>query len=137
MPQRRDIFQQFFDMQTSKNGPNPSSFKHFDLEMCFSLQRRANFFFLIRIFKRGPDLRCFTHFAFQMCFAPQWRAIFRRRNFQVCSRNDLPSKCVSRHSGMEFFDAATSKSGPKLSDCMHFYLQYASRPAACHFSYLP
>ena len=33
----------FFDISTSKNGPNPWCFAHFDLEMCFAPQRRALF----------------------------------------------------------------------------------------------
>ena len=33
----------FFDMSTSKSGPNISCFLHFDLEMCFGPQRRALF----------------------------------------------------------------------------------------------
>ena len=31
----------FFDISTSKSGPNPWCFVHFDLEMCFAPQRRA------------------------------------------------------------------------------------------------
>ena len=34
---------QFFHIATSKSGPNMQCFVHFDLEMCFSLQRRAIF----------------------------------------------------------------------------------------------
>ena len=33
----------FFDIATSKSGPNPWCFVHFDLEMCFAPQRRAIF----------------------------------------------------------------------------------------------
>ena len=33
----------FFDTSTSKSGPNPQCFVHFDLEMCFAPQRRAIF----------------------------------------------------------------------------------------------
>ena len=33
----------FFDIATSKSGPNPSCFVHFDLDMCFAPQRRALF----------------------------------------------------------------------------------------------
>ena len=33
----------FFDIATSKSGPNPSCFEHFDFEMCFAPQRRALF----------------------------------------------------------------------------------------------
>ena len=34
---------QFFHIATSKSGPNLTCFVHFDLKMCFSLQRRAIF----------------------------------------------------------------------------------------------
>jgi len=34
---------QIFHLPTSKSGPNPSVFWHFDFKMCFSLQRRENF----------------------------------------------------------------------------------------------
>ena len=33
----------FFDLSTSKSGPNLVCFVHFDLEMCFAPQRRAIF----------------------------------------------------------------------------------------------
>ena len=33
----------FFDISTSKSGPNMVCFEHFDLEMCFAPQRRATF----------------------------------------------------------------------------------------------
>jgi hypothetical protein len=33
----------FFDIATSKSGPNMVCFVHFDLEMCFAPQRRALF----------------------------------------------------------------------------------------------
>ena len=33
----------FFDISTSKSGPNPWCFQHFDFKMCFAPQRRANF----------------------------------------------------------------------------------------------
>ena len=42
-PQRRAIFPPFLDLWTSKSGPYPSVFWHFDFEMCFSPQRRAIF----------------------------------------------------------------------------------------------
>ena len=81
-------------------------FVHFDAQMCFAPQARANFltselprwlrhrqffsiftckcasrrsgapFFQIATCKMAPALRCFVHFDAQMCFAPQARAIF-------------------------------------------------------------
>ena len=82
----------FFDIATSKSGPNMASFVHFDLEMCFAPQRRALFrhlnsqrrvhFFDTSTSKSGPDLVCFVHFDFEMCFSPQWRAIFHLSSAQ-------------------------------------------------------
>ena len=48
----------FFDIATSKSGPDLVCFVHFDLEMCFAPQRRA--LFRHRNFKSGPDLRFCT-----------------------------------------------------------------------------
>ena len=68
---------------TSKSGPNPVCFVHFDFEICFAPQRRA--LFDISTAKSGPDLVCFVHFHFEMCFAPQRRALFRHLNCQKWS----------------------------------------------------
>ena len=64
----------FFNISTSKSGPNMVCFVHFDLEMCFAPQRRA--LFDISTSKSGPILYCFVHFDLEMCFAPQRRALF-------------------------------------------------------------
>ena len=57
-----------------------------------------------------------------MCFSPQRRAIFRHRNFKKWSEtfSFLTSKCASRHSGVQFFHIATSKSGPNMKCFVHF-----------------
>ena len=73
----------FFDIGTSKSGPNMVCFVHSAFQMCFAPQPRA--LFDIATSKSGPRLRCFVHFDFQMCFAPQRRALFRHRNFQKWS----------------------------------------------------
>ena len=52
----------FFDIGTSKSGPNMWCFYHFDLEMCFAPQRRALF--------RGLRLWVFDTFDLEVCFAP-------------------------------------------------------------------
>ena len=48
----------FFDIATSKNGPELRCFVHFDLEMCFAPQRRA--LFRHRNFQKwsGPEVFC-------------------------------------------------------------------------------
>ena len=74
----------FFDISTSKSGPNLVCFVHFHLEMCFAPQPRA--LFRHRNFQKWSEpLVCFVRFDFKMCFAPQRRALFRHRNFQKWS----------------------------------------------------
>ena len=117
----------FFDISTSKSGPNLVCFAHFDFEMCFAPQRRALFrhrnfwkvlrswgvlyiltstrasrhnsvhFFDISTSKSGPNLVCFAHFDFEMCFAPQRRALFRHRNFWKCSGAEVFCTFWLRH----------------------------------------
>jgi len=53
---------QFFDIRPSKNGPNPSVFKDFYLQMCFAPQRRA--IFEHRNFQNGSDTVSFLAFLF-------------------------------------------------------------------------
>ena len=109
----------FFNISTSKSGPNLVCFVHFDLEMCFAPQRRALFqhrnfekvvrtwcvlyiltskcasrhngvhFFDIATSKSGPELRCFVHFDLEMCFAPQRRAIFHLSSGQLAPHPPL------------------------------------------------
>ena len=75
----------FFDISTSKSGPDLVCFVHFDFEMCFN----GVHFFDISTSKSGPDLVCFVHFDFEMCFGPQRRALFRHRNFYKCSEAEV------------------------------------------------
>ena len=68
-----------------------------------------------------------------MCFSPQWRAIFRHLNFQKWSKHAVfctffTSKCAFRHSGVQFFDIWTSKSGPNMRCFVHFDLQMCFSP---------
>ena len=105
----------FFDIATSKSGPTMVCFVHFDLEMCFALQRRA----------------LFRHCNFQKWSAPGVFCTFRLRNLlrattacafstlqlpkvvrQWCVLYILTWKCASRHNGVHFFDISTPKSGP-------------------------
>ena len=70
----------FFDISTSKSGPDLVCFVHFDFEMCFAPQRRALFG------APNPAVFFFTLY-FEMCFAPQRRALFRHLNFQKWSEH--------------------------------------------------
>ena len=51
----------FFDISTSKSGPNVVCFVHFDLEMCFAPQRRA--LFRHRNFQKWSAPLVFCHFS--------------------------------------------------------------------------
>ena len=96
----------FFDISTSKSGPNPWCFVHFDLEMCFAPQRRA----------------LFRHHNFQkwsgpVMFCTFWLGnVLRATTACTFSTSQLPNvvrtpgvlyiltwKCASRHNGVQFF----------------------------------
>ena len=73
----------FFDIATSKSGPELVCFVHFDFEMCFAPQRRALFRHLN--FQKWSENGVFCTFDLEMCFAPQRHTLFRHRNFQKWS----------------------------------------------------
>ena len=97
----------------SKSGPYPSVFWHFDLKMCFSLQRRAIFRHLN--FKKWSEngVSCCTFWLPNVLVATaacnfstsQLQKVFRTRQF-ICI---LTWKCASRYSSVQFFDIPTSK----------------------------
>ena len=93
----------FFDISTSKSGPNVVCFVHFDLEMCFAPQRRA----------------LFRHLNFQV--VRTWCVLYL-----------LTSKCASRHNGVHngvhFFDISASKSGPMLRCFVPFEIEMCFAP---------
>ena len=105
----------FFDISTSKSGPNMVSFVHFDLKMCFAPQwrplfRHLNFqkwsahgvfctFWLGNVLRATTACTFWTSqlpkvvrawcvlyiLAWKMCFRQQRRALFRYLNFQKWS----------------------------------------------------
>ena len=92
----------FFNISTSKSGPNPWSFVHFDLEMCFAPQRRA----------------LFRHRNFQKWSEPRLGNVLRAITACTFSTSQLPKvvrtpgvlyiltwKCASRHNGVQLFIA--------------------------------
>ena len=106
----------FFDISTSKSGPNLVCFVHCDFEMCFAPQRRALFRRLnFQKWSENGVLCTFgiilIHFDFETCFAPQRCALFRQLNFQKWSGAGvfctflyiLTSTCASRHNGVQVF----------------------------------
>ena len=96
----------FFDISTSKSGPDLVCFVHFDLEMCFAPQWRALFRHLnfqkwseagvFCTFWLGNVLRATTACTFSTSQLPK---VVRDRQFLTL----LTSKCASRHNGVQFF----------------------------------
>ena len=93
----------FFDISTSKSGPNVVCFVHFDLEMCFAPQRRALF----------RHLKC-QKWSGAGVFCTFWLGnVFRATMACTFSTYQLVS---------------TSKSGPKLVCFVHFDLEMCFAP---------
>ena len=96
----------FFNISTSKSGPNLVCFVHFDFEMCFAPQRRALFQHLdfqnwsepgvFCTFWLGNVLRATTACTFSTSQLPKVV-----RSSSVLSI--LTWKCASRHNGVHFF----------------------------------
>ena len=122
-PQRRAIFQQFFDICTSKSGPRVSVFYDFELKMCLSLQRRA--IFPHHNFKKWSENAVLCTFWLANVPLATAACNFSTSQLQKVVRpwqffSILTSKCASRYSGVQFFHIATSKSGPSPSIFWHF-----------------
>ena len=94
--------------------------------MCFSLQRRAIFQHLH--FKKWPESVSFLRFwlenvplataACNFSTSQLQKVVWARQFFSI-----LTLKCASRYSGVQFFNIATSKSGPNLTCYVHFDLK--------------
>ena len=96
---------QFLHIATSKSGPSMQCFVHFDLEMCFSPQRRAIFEHLN--FKKCSETLSFLTFWLQNALLATAACNFWTSQLQKVLRepqffNILTSKCASRHSGVQF-----------------------------------
>ena len=82
----------FFDISTSKSGPNMVCFVHLTSK-CASPQH----FFDIATSKSSPNMWCFLHFHFEMCFAPQWLRRFSEPTFRPSgATNHWKKHSVSR-----------------------------------------
>ena len=96
----------FFDISTSKSGPDLVCFVHFHLEMCFAPQRRALFRHLnvqkwsgpgvFCTFSLGNVLRATTACTFSTSQLPKVVRTW-------CVLYILTWKCASRHNGVHFF----------------------------------
>ena len=73
----------FFDISTSKSGPELVCFVHFWLEMCFAPQWCPLYDSWTS--KSGLSMVCFVYFDLEICFAPQRPALFQQLNFHKWS----------------------------------------------------
>ena len=83
----------FFDIATSKSGPNLVCFVRFYFEMCFSPQLRA-------LFRHLNFQKCSEHegvFIFFTCTWLQRRALVRHRNFHKWSEPGVLCTCLLRN----------------------------------------
>ena len=96
----------FFDIATSKSGPNLVCFVHFDLEMCFAPQRRALFRHLN--FQKWSEAGVFCTFSLQNVLRATTACTFSTSELPKVVRSwcvlyILTWKCASRHNGVQFF----------------------------------
>ena len=113
----------FVHIWTSKSGPYPSVFWHVDLQMCFSLQRRA--IFRHRNFQKWSENAVFCTFWLENVLLATAACNFSTSQLQKvvrtwCVLYILTSKCASRYSGVQFFHIWTSNSGPNMQCFEHF-----------------
>ena len=96
----------FFDISTSKSGPELVCFVHFDLEMCFAPQRRALFRRLN--FQKWSGAGVFCTFWLQIVLRATTGCTFLTSQLPKVVRRwgalyILTWKCASRHNGVQFF----------------------------------
>ena len=120
----------FFDIWTSKSGPNVMCFVHFHFEMCFAPQRRA--LFPHRNFQKWREHVVFCTFSLQNVLRATTACTFSTSQLpkvvrQWCVLYIFTCKCASRHNRMHFFDISTSKSAPTPRCFEHFTCKCASR----------
>ena len=109
---------QFFDIRAAKSGPELMCFVHFHFKMCFSPQQRAIFEHLN--LKKWSENVSFLAFSLQNVLLATAACNFSTSQLQKVLRdrpffNILTWKCASRHSGAQFLNISTSKSGPRMS----------------------
>ena len=99
--------------------------------MCFSPQRRAIFQHLN--FKKCSETVSFLTFLLGNVLRATAACNFSTSQLQKVVRSwrvlyIFTWKCASRHSGVQFFNISTSKSGPKLRCFVHFHLKMRFSP---------
>ena len=99
--------------------------------MCFSPQRRAIFQHLN--FKKWSEHAVFCTFSLQNVLLATAACNFSTSHLQKVVRTCsvlyiFTSKCASRHSGVQFFNISTSKSGPNMQCFVHFHFKMCFSP---------
>ena len=99
--------------------------------MCFSPQRRAIFQHLN--FKKWSETVSFLTFWLGNVLLATAACNFSTSQLQKAVRSwgvlyIFISKCASRHSGVQFFNISTSKSGPTLTCFVHFHFKMCFSP---------
>ena len=115
----------FFNISTSKSGPNVVCFVHFDFEMCFAPQRRALFRHLNC--QKWSERRVLCTFCLLNVLRATTACTFSTSQVPKVVRTwcvlcILTWKCASRHNGVHFFNISTSKSGPNVVCFCTFWL---------------
>ena len=121
----------FFDISTSKSGPNVVCFVHVGFEMCFAPQRRALFRHLNfqKWSERGVFCTCWLRNVLRATTACTFSTSQLPNVVRMwCVLYMLASKCATRHSGVHFFDISTSKSGPTMVCFVHFDFEMCFAP---------
>ena len=121
----------FFDIGTSKSGPNMVCFVHSAFQMCFAPQRRA--LFRHRNFQKWSEVAVFCAFWLPNVLRATTACTFSTSQLPKVVRGCgilyiLTSKCASRHNGVHFFDIWISKSGPNLVCFVHFDFEMCFAP---------
>ena len=99
--------------------------------MCFSPQRRAIFQHLN--FQKCSEPLSFLAFSLPNVLLATAACNFSTSQLQKVVRTCsvlyiFTSKCASRHSGVQFFNISTSKSGPNMQCFVHFHLKTCFSP---------
>ena len=99
--------------------------------MCFLPQRRT--IFLHRNFKKWSEHAVFCTFSLENVLLATAACNFSTSQLQKVVRDRqffsiLTWKCDSRHSGVQFFYIATSKSAPNMQRFVHFHLKTCFSP---------
>ena len=113
----------FFDISTSKSGPELRCFVHFHFEMCFPPQRRALFRHLN--FQKWSGAEVFCTFSLRHVLPATTACTLSTSQLpklvqEWCALYILISTCASRHNGLLSFDILTSKRAPALRCFVHF-----------------